>query len=138
MSARSGAATSTIVPASKATWAATRKAAPATTVNAPTTPSGSRQRTSGGSIASSTRTSRSTHGGAERSGRPCIAVQIAFAWTSAPAISCSPPTGVECTSRSVGAVPPTTTILPRQLRGRHPAVQTSEKGTVGIVPGGPR
>ena len=44
------------------------------------------------------------------------AVQIAFAWTSAPGISSSPPTGVECTSRSVGAVAPTTTIRPRIMR----------------------
>ena len=129
---------STIVPASKATWAATRNAAPAATVSAPTTPSGRRQRTSGGSIASTARMSRSTHGGAERSGRPWSAVQIAFAWTSAPAMSCSPPTGVEWTSRSVGAVPPTTTILPRSFESGTLPSRTSENETVGIVPGGPR
>ena len=127
-----------MVPASKSAWAPPRNAAPPTTVMAPTAPSGRRQRASGASRASSASRTRSRNGGAERSGRSFSAVQIAFAWTSAPAISSSPPTGVECTSRSVGAVPPTITMRPRMRSSATRPSITSENETVGIVPGGPR
>ena len=79
-----------------------------------------------------------TAGEALRSGSPCRAVQIAFAWTSAPAISSRPPTGVVCTSRSVGAEAPTTTMRSRNTRAGTSPLTTSEKETVLIVPGGPR
>ena len=93
---------------------------------------------SGASIAIRASSRRSTPTGAERSGRPCSAVQIAFAWTSAPGISSSPPTGVEWTSRSVGAVAPTTTMWSRIMSAGTRPLTTSANETVGIVPGGPR
>ena len=94
---------------------------------------------SGASMASRASSRKSTPTGAERSGRPCSAVQIAFAWTSAPGISSSPPTGVECTSRRVGAVAPTTTMRSRiMLAGTRPLHHVDERDGAGSCPGGPR
>ena len=82
--------------------------------------------------------SRSNHAGALRSGRSCIAVQIALAWISGPDITWFAAAGVACTSWSAGAEAPTTTILPRILSSGTWPSRTSENDTVGIVPGGPR
>ena len=60
--------------------------------------------------------SQPSHAGRSRSGRPCSAVQIAFAWTSGPDISRSRDVGVGWTSCSVGAVAPTTTMRSRSTR----------------------
>ena len=68
-----------------------------------------------------------------------MAVQIAFAWISAPDMSSSPPIGVGWTSWSVGAEAPTTTIWPRITRAGHaPLLRRQTNETVSIVPGGPR
>ena len=76
-----------------------------------------RRPSKGATSAISAMSRNATNGGALRSGKPWMAVQIAFAWTSAPDIRSPPPTGVACTSRSVGADAPTTAIRSRNVPG---------------------
>ena len=93
---------------------------------------------SSGTISASAKiASRFSQSGAVRSGRPCMSVQIAFAWISGPDIS-SLPADVACRSCSAGAVAPTTTILPRSSRGSIWPFTSAENEYVGIVPLGPR
>jgi hypothetical protein len=84
------------------------------------------------------------------SGNPAIAVPIACACTSGPAISSSPEVGVGCRSWRTWDEAPMTTILSRKnprgifLLNRRPSVPgtvsaryTSEYRTWGTVAGGP-
>ena len=67
-----------------------------------------------------------------------MAVQIAFAWTSGPAMVSSPLVAVGWRSCRLGAVEPITTTFPRSCaRGTRPATR-SANDTVGNVPGPPR
>ena len=72
------------------------------------------------------------------SGKPCSAVQIAFAWISAPDIRSWPVTEVGWTSPRVGAAGPITTVRPLNVPVRKLPSWTSEYEEVGIVPGPPR
>ena len=108
------------------------------TVSAPTTPSGRCQRTSGGSIASSARTEQvDTTAARIGAAARASAVQIAFAWTSAP---CHQLVAAEGSSGRRGASGPCRRRRRScpQLRVGHLAVQDVRERDGGDRAGGPR
>ena len=82
------------------------------------------------------RDERDPAGGASRSGLPCMAVQIAFAWTSAPAMVSSPLVGgrVAVLQARSGRAHRRRPSRAAARGGTRPAT-TSANDTVGIVPG---
>ncbi len=80
----------------------------------------------------------SSQPGALVSGLPRSAVQIAFAWTSGPGMRSLPLVGVAWKSWRLGAVAPTTTILPRKTPAGTPPRSTCQNGTLRNVPAPPR
>ena len=86
----------------------------------------SRSHASGASSAARITAISASQPGADRSGLSCSAVQIALAWISGPAIRWLEAVEVWCTSCSVGAEAPTTTILPASVAGPTRPERTSE------------
>ena len=117
------------MPASKANWATTRKRPAATTVSTAETTGENRIPAAGATSPSSAIAAKPSGHGAERRGSSSSTVAMAAAWISGPDMRRSPLVDDGCTSWTLGAEVPTTTIRSRSSDAgtvARPSPSTSE------------